>query len=304
MIYQTFEEYDCNHCGKGYNEPHDESNIIEKQEYLCHFCGDVKKHKSGLESHLMSQHGPKFVCEFCGEEFVREATYNTHVDYVHKEKSAFTCTEPGCGRMYLRRKSLLNHMTRRHSPATHYCKLCGRGYVKTGLKEHMKAYHNDKQYECPYEDCSKVFKYSYALTAHKRKFHDEEGKQVKQHMFFCSVCKKGFYTSGKRFLHEKNKHTVQICPVEGCGKEFPNKNNLRKHQMTKHSEKPNPTLFGCEFCDAKFKTLEWLGRHVKDSHNIDIYICHVTKCYVAFKKQSELAEHIEVSHADVIENTT
>ena len=89
-------------------------------------------------------------------------------------------------------------------PMRHYCENCSCHYKeKSDLNKHVKYNSIKTDYDCICEGCQKGFHTDYGVREHYYQEH------LKQFLYFCRLCNKGFYHKSKKSLHKKG------CPNKG-----------------------------------------------------------------------------------------
>eukprot|EP00186_Timspurckia_oligopyrenoides_P002877 CAMPEP_0182446652 /NCGR_PEP_ID=MMETSP1172-20130603/4326_1 /TAXON_ID=708627 /ORGANISM="Timspurckia oligopyrenoides, Strain CCMP3278" /LENGTH=609 /DNA_ID=CAMNT_0024642605 /DNA_START=69 /DNA_END=1898 /DNA_ORIENTATION=- len=84
-----------------------------------------------------------------------------------------------------------------------------------------------------------------------------------------------------------------------CGKQFPSRFNLKRHEMSMHS---NERPFECEICLSSFKVKDHLTQHVKVAHNTDklqLFKCHLCIRETTFRTKSNLIRHVKETHENL-----
>ena len=152
----------------------------------------------------------------------------------------------------------------------------------------------DKPYQCCH--CSARFSHAPTLDQHQR-------RHQRKYSHFCSVCTKGFYTSGDRNRHSNvhNKHSPFSCEL--CDNKYSRKFSLKMHLMRDHfsslkgeksrvnntdkteSTKPRQ-LLKCMYCD---KMVKCLRAHELKHIRKKFYPCKI--CSSVFTEISTLRQH-------------
>lgn len=126
---------------------------------------------------------------------------NPNLPKTTQDNSHLPC--PHCGKFYLGRANVLKHIRLVHDSHQHKCAHCDKTYAtKTRLSVHVKWVHTRETFSCSL--CSKEL-------ATKRRWAIHEST-------VCKVPDKNW--SAERLKKEFNV-TLVICPVEGCGRQFP-----------------------------------------------------------------------------------
>ena len=154
-----------------------------KKRFECKMgnCEERFRDRRGLEEHMRGKHGQrKLQCTFegCGAEFVNEHALKAHVSYVHLGKAKpFGCKISGCKERFGRKRSLEDHMRKKHGQA---------------------------KLQCTFEGCDREFRSSFGLRDHFHSNHAENG-------VVCNECGKRFAWGSRLMTHKKLVHTAQGC---------------------------------------------------------------------------------------------
>lgn len=93
---------------------------------------------------------------------------------------------------------------------------------QASLRSHMLVHEsNPTMYQCEY--CPSKFKRMQCLKKHTRKHTGQ--------LFYCKICEKGYPDSSALREHLKVYHD-KVKFKCGCGREFVNKSNRRRHTAT------------------------------------------------------------------------
>ena len=106
-------------------------------------------------------------------------------------------------------------------------------------------------------------------------------------VFKCVDCRRGFYTEADLNQHMVRAKHNNLCAV--CGKIFPDKYKLRKHELSHVTEKN----FRCEEpgCTKSFKSAEDVRTHVRYVHAVEKRF-HCTHCFKAFTRLDKFKLHM------------
>lgn len=101
----------------------------------------------------------------------------------------------------------------------------------------------------------------------------------------CIVCKKSFETADNLKAH-KVTHTANDLVCDSCGKRFDSYNQLRAHSIV---HKPIDELFGCTYCQKKFRRETSMRSHMAKHTGVKPFQCQV--CGERFVTLSKLQTH-------------
>ncbi|CAG7671024.1 unnamed protein product [Allacma fusca] len=190
-------------------------------------CKYLFKDQESMMVHVRKIHLLKdTVCDVCETSFETKGKLMTHKVVVHGEPFPFVCPEEGCGKGFMSRNYLGQHMFSHTGGYPFSCNKCSRGFVLASkLAEHSKVHLEEdvKNFVC--EICGKTYKYERNVRMHKQQHFGRPHK--------CTLCAWSFTTL----------------------------NSLQNHQRSVHSD-ARPYL--CQECGASFKKKYTLDRHVKN----------------------------------------
>ncbi|CAK1550187.1 unnamed protein product [Leptosia nina] len=171
---------------------------------------------------------------------------------------------PECDHIFSFFGNLLSHLYKTHVKSGPFlCDACGKGFLtKFLLRNHLKSAHSDTMYNC--KQCSQTFKtygaYSYHIQSHKG-------------LYACPQCPEKFSSFYLRKRHLGLVHDKSLLlTCELCSKTFVKYNCLKLHQMSSHhNDKP----ISCDLCDYKCVNKSYLNRHMLKHSNIRPFQCHI-----------------------------
>ncbi|XP_065090152.1 zinc finger protein 184-like [Ochlerotatus camptorhynchus] len=169
-------------------------------------------------------------------------------------------------------EDLVAHLTQQHCNGAPYkCSECDKSFkIITSYNWHLGFHdHSNRPLRCCY--CTMGFKYNYSLLSHENRQHGASHqihvkKKPTKRSFPCLKCDKAYKTNydlldHDRYVHQKLPGTM--CKL--CGKHFRNRTSLRKHHLVHTSERP----YNCLHCDAVYRNITNLAKHVARSHAQD-----------------------------------
>ncbi|XP_068188655.1 zinc finger protein 32-like isoform X2 [Antennarius striatus] len=177
----------------------------------------------------------------------------------------FSCSL--CGKSYLRKGSLRDHM-KLHAEGKHFsCSFCSKKfYSRTGIERHTRIHTGEKPYSCYF--CDRGFAQKSTLVSHLR-IHTGEKP------FKCSVCDVSFRLSCHLSKHEKLHSRVKFFSCSFCSKTFDQREALKEHRLVHKGEKP----FSCSVCGKTFSRRVTLERHGTVHSGEKPFCCSVCGCH-------------------------
>lgn len=163
-------------------------------------------------------------------------------------RRVFTCAE--CGRQYLTRSGLQQHVEFRHLHLTPFpCIFCGKEFsTSSKVKLHVKTHTEGKAYLCG--ECPMRFLRHDQLQAHKRRVH----LNLKLHK--CAVCGRGFNDKRRSMDHQKlHDRPPQKCSF--CHETFLTLREKQQHQNRSHPQRR------CAVCDITLESRAQLTNHLR-----------------------------------------
>ncbi len=296
-------------------EEHDRQNI--KGKFSCAICSKSSNNKQDLRRHISTMHNEVEDCCVCGNTFPDRNTLIAHRK-THSDDKSFTCLE--CSKEYtdlklfiihsMRHKNvedliikwnenvvidsdggrnpkrdaclyscaicskgendrtnMRRHIVTMHSES-HDCCVCGQNFSKKkALQDHMKRHQNDSSFKCL--KCEKEFPKLEILHVHAMIHKDVEHLIINNNSepeacFRCALCSKRCLNRQNMRRHVVSMHSENPCCCV-CGQVFAEKKTLLEH-INEH-EKEN--IFRCFHCDKEFTELISLRKHALN-HNKDL----------------------------------
>ena len=191
----------------GYSTPYTtalDSHLKNQGPYhdnLCPKCPERYYSRQELIQHMESANHVGFRCGLCPKVFDDNIGKTKHrkscQGALEDSKTKFICQE--CGKVFIRKCSIDNHMKQVHAPQGNWpCEHCGKTFqTEFKLKIHVEDTHNKQQ--CTF--CG-------ALLAARRMKNHVLANHTEEHLkpFICQICRKGFATQEKLGNH-MNIHT-------------------------------------------------------------------------------------------------
>mmetsp|Transcript_6065 Transcript_6065/g.18330 ORF Transcript_6065/g.18330 Transcript_6065/m.18330 type:complete len:427 (+) Transcript_6065:254-1534(+) len=119
------------------------------------------------------------------------------------------------------------------------CHVCGKAFLKKyTLIQHLRIHTNERTHKCPVEGCGKDFVQKANLSQHLR-YHTGEKPYV------CDEphCLAAYYQLANLKSHLKAKHGRDVprkCRIRGCGRGFLTVEELNEHLRVDHGRTPQP----------------------------------------------------------------
>lgn len=249
----------CKYCNKEYGS---RSNLLRhiqrshgKQKHRnvpCDQCGKMFYTKWQLNVHMNLHKNKKHQCTHCNYCTVYPQALKTHIKIHMKE---YSCICDWCGKGFMNKKALMNHMAREHLGIVVSCSICQKKFqAEKYLNLHMECHepgYEMRKYQC--DICGRRFLRRPMLRKHIRA-HKGLAKTYK-----CSYCDKSL-TSSSSLKDHLNIHTGKrpyVCNL--CGNGFARRNYLTAHLRTHTKEKP----YKCEKCGSAFSQRGTLTMHLR-----------------------------------------
>lgn len=170
--------------------------------------------------------------------------------------------------------------TRRRGGSKVSCDLCGQLFHRYALYRHRRDVHNPTVCEC--ELCNTKFKSQEYLQRHMQYKHGIGAKNLT-----CGTCNKTFRSEVSLQTHPCGS-TNSMVPGDP-GKEYWTDNYV---EQQKPKQKLNDRV-ECEYCGKSFHIFA-IYRHRRDVHNQIVCVCEV--CNTKFKSKEYLHRHMQYKH--------
>ncbi|MPC36513.1 zinc finger protein 525-like [Portunus trituberculatus] len=196
--------------------------IKEEQEELNYDEYEGHKNESSLSHSQPVVPGAGtdfFQCEKCEEVFMCKTMLHEHI-LVHSGVTPYECEV--CDERFIHRRDFLRHRLT-HSDQNNMCKTCGKIFLsKSHLRDHMSVHTLKKNFKC--KECGKMFGRKSNLTRHT-KLHT--GKK----MFRCA-CGNSFPSKNHLAIHTKVHCDKGHFTCDKCGEQFETKSSITRHVLT------------------------------------------------------------------------
>lgn len=111
-------------------------------------------------------------CPVCHDSFVDRESLKTHETLHLEHKCEF------CDKSFFKSSYLKKHQNNAHKASLNVlCVICGNTFRSNyNLKQHLLTHSEKRNYECPYENCTRAFRQISALQTHE-KIHTHENRE-------------------------------------------------------------------------------------------------------------------------------
>ena len=280
MVYDVYKyagiKHDCSLCS---------TDIFHHQAFhfvyhdSCKFCRaskhrieEIRTHDQFLIRFENRRFEEKVSCHYCYKIFSSVQFKNKHVKNTHEDNDGTMFTCDTCNKKYNSQQKLVHHIQNHHENNTQFtCTICEKTFkLKHSLNVHVKSVHNFKTVNCAI--CDKSFNRQSNLNGHMKYVHDivdnflimDDGLEIAYHG--CEECS---FTSRYEI-------------------------DLRRHNVTVHSDKKD---FKCTKCDFSCNRMDNLGKHIRNIHEKEtkpIYSC--TECDFTSSYLTNLRRHMREVH--------
>ncbi|CAF0899888.1 unnamed protein product [Didymodactylos carnosus] len=157
-----------------------------------------------------------YSCQSCDKVFNRRLSYKKHL-LIHVGDKHYSCTYPGCKRLFYTQPNLNRHIRTVHLRVrTYTCTFpnCGKTFTRNDtLKNHRSKHFPNMIMKCPYVDCDEKFRIRSTYHAHLKR-HRTDGN--------------------KRQNGNLNNTVSYVCTIQNCSFTTGNKSSLKQHLTKAH----------------------------------------------------------------------
>ena len=306
----------CDQCQfSAYHEPILRAHKAEHGGTDCKFCFFIGKSRYGLQRHMIAKHEvdethnwlqmhserPTRQCSLCNFSSVSVSDLSKHAKDTHGTPYDNVCDS--CGKDFLRKHNLDNHMKSHSEVKDVKCNLCTFETTRiTVMINHWKTVHKGVNLElkCHYCDFGvpklHVYKSNYKQyngQLAKLETHLKEEHKYVAKIGSCSMCQFTAYHKTTMSVHIKSMHVFkcELCSYEGKSARVLRIHITRAHR---HHEMDScmETNKTCKSCPLSFKSKQSLSIHVVQKHRENK--CH--KCPFKTVSRRRLNNHLCKDH--------
>ena len=174
-----------------------------------------------------------------------------------KPRMCQTCGKTFSGHQYYQHMKMHAIEAGEETPEVYFCDQCGRQFMTKGsLRNHIQVEHDKKEFEC--KTCHQTFKTHNKRDEHQILIHSTDEK------YNCKFCGKRFGNIGRLKGHITYYHEEPKFKCQFCGKMFKVQESLEGHERMHKGEKPFP----CTHCVESFTCKKGLAQHMRGVHKI------------------------------------
>ncbi|XP_055694344.1 zinc finger protein 54-like isoform X2 [Lutzomyia longipalpis] len=237
----------------------------------------------------------------CRKTFKSWPAYNLHrLTHSDQKDKIYKCKN--CDKIFLHNYALKRHFKSKHMQLQHKCYKCGCSFrEEKNYRNHLEEHGQEPQGGQEFYDeppNSPEFKKPEAPPSKTPK-RIRKNKPVrrkpkpKPSTIMCVVCGKimdVYYYKYHIKTHDKPTHEFK-CHVLGCQRSYPNEKYLKRH-LERHTNKK----YKCDLCEAEYKDVQCLRKHIKKDHLKEEPPFKCEGCPKAFWTRTEVRAHAKSIH--------
>ncbi|XP_040203879.1 oocyte zinc finger protein XlCOF7.1-like [Rana temporaria] len=287
-IHTTNKPYSCSQCGKSFPNKyklvrHQRSHTGEKP-YSCPECGKCFPEKSKLYRHHKVHTGERpHSCPECGRRFSQKSDLVKHQrSHIMVETSSYRKSPERCPRpLYSQDSTQEDHTIPHHHPGEDLMNVKVEGEVE-------ETYVRDDQQYTEEAGMTRTFKEEDTPTEIRTGHAIEEPSKDGSTLALSCKMEDEDITSdcaGEKTMSPAIDGGKKPYSCSDCGKCFPQKSKLVRHQTCHTGEKP----FSCAACGKRFPEKSSLQRHERIHTGEKPFSC--PECRKCFLQKSDLVKH-------------
>ncbi|XP_072020158.1 uncharacterized protein [Amphiura filiformis] len=213
-----------------------------------------------------------YKCQYCSKDLSNLSDLIAH-KRIHTQKKLYRCQY--CHKSFIRSRNLQKH-EEIHTKQT----ICNIGFSPAKDAVGLPKRIDTTEEPCKCERSCTCLRHMSNLIVDKKARTDE--------MYSCPYCNKGFTTSSKLKVHERQMHTTEKpFKCQHCNKAYTQSHYLKKHESI-HTES-----YKCQYCSKILSSAGHLRRHerIHNKVNIDLKPNKCQYCNKGFARANELKRH-------------
>jgi KRAB domain-containing zinc finger protein len=220
--------FTCSKCNTGFSSRFKLVNHVEKricEPRPCLICGEHFK-PNYLSKHMKMAHRKDThpVCHLCGKVCTHKSGLARHINETHLKIRNHSCTI--CKRTFLNGTNLKKHTLIHTGEKPFQCAVCGKRFIQhAALYSHKKSHVDHYEFECKL--CDAKFKYRGLYKSH---IINHTGV----YPYYCSICGQGSRSKPQLQRHMTTHSRKKPFSCDDCGRTFSQKEYVRRHLQKMH----------------------------------------------------------------------